>query len=54
MQHSLVDQGLTLLRVPVITLFVYLVVAAASGVVAGILPAKRAAELDVLAAIYAE
>jgi putative ABC transport system permease protein len=54
MQHSLVDQGLTLLRVPIVTLVVYLVVAAASGVVAGILPARRAADLDVLAAIYAE
>ena len=54
MQHSLVDQGLTLLRIPIVTLVVYLVVAAASGVVAGILPARRAADLDVLAAIYAE
>jgi putative ABC transport system permease protein len=54
MQHSLVDQGLTLLRIPLVTLAAYLVAAAASGVVAGILPARRAAELDVLAAIYAE
>ncbi len=51
MQHSLVDQGLTLLRVPVITLAIYLVVAAACGVVAGILPARRAADLDILGAI---
>jgi putative ABC transport system permease protein len=54
MQRSLVDQGLTLLRIPVSTLIAYLVVAGACGVVAGILPARRAAELDVLAAIYAE
>ncbi len=51
MQHSLVNQGFTLLRVPVTTLAVYLVVAAACGVVAGILPARRAADLDILAAI---
>jgi putative ABC transport system permease protein len=54
MQHSLVSQGLTLLRVPVATLAAYLVVAAACGVVAGILPAKRAAELDILSAISTE
>ena len=51
MQRSLVDQGLTLLRIPVTTLLVYLVVAGGCGVVAGILPARRAAELDVLAAM---
>lgn len=51
MQHSLVDQGLTLLRVPVVTLAIYLAVAAACGVVAGILPARRAADLDILGAI---
>ncbi|MGO9344312.1 MAG: FtsX-like permease family protein, partial [Acidimicrobiales bacterium] len=51
MQHSLVDQGLTLLRVPVATLAIYLAVAAACGVVAGILPARRAADLDILGAI---
>lgn len=54
MQHSLVDQGLTILRIPVSTLIAYLVAAGACGVVAGILPARRAAELDVLAAIYSE
>jgi putative ABC transport system permease protein len=51
MQHSLVDQGLDLLRVPVGTLAIYLVVAGACGVVAGILPARRAADLDILGAI---
>ena len=54
MQHSLVDQGLTLLRVPFATLAAYLLVAAACGVVAGIIPAKRAAELDILSAISTE
>ena len=51
MQHSLVNQGFTLLRVPVTTLAVYLVVAAACGVVAGILPARTSRGLDILAAI---
>ena len=51
LQHSLVDQGLTLFRVPIGTLAIYLVVAAACGVVAGIIPARRAADLDILGAI---
>jgi len=54
MQHSLVDQGFNQLRVPIPTLAAYLVVAAGCGVVAGILPAKRAAELDILQAIATE
>jgi putative ABC transport system permease protein len=54
MQHSLVNQGLNELRVPILTLVVYVVAAGVSGVVAGILPAKRAAELNVLAAISSE
>ncbi len=54
MQKSLVDQGLNNLQIPVVTLVVYLVGAGASGVLAGILPARRAADLDILAAIASE
>jgi len=54
MQHSLQDQGLNVLQFPLTTLVAYLVVAGAAGVVAGILPARRAADLDILAALAAE
>jgi putative ABC transport system permease protein len=54
MQYSLIDQGLDILQIPVATLVAYLVAAAASGVLAGILPARRAAALDILAAIATE
>ncbi|MFZ0665618.1 MAG: FtsX-like permease family protein [Acidimicrobiales bacterium] len=54
MQYSLIDQGLNQLRIPVPTLIAYLVVAGACGVIAGILPARRAAELDILDAISSE
>jgi putative ABC transport system permease protein len=54
MQYSLISQGLDDLRVPFVTLLGYIVAAGLCGVVAGILPAKRAAELDVLAAISTE
>jgi putative ABC transport system permease protein len=54
MQKSLVSQGLNNLQIPVVTLVVYLIAAGASGVLAGILPARRAADLDILAAIASE
>jgi putative ABC transport system permease protein len=54
LQHSLIDQGVTELRIPVVTLLVYLVVSALVGVVAAIFPARRAAKLDVLQAIAYE
>jgi putative ABC transport system permease protein len=54
MQKSLVSQGLNDLQIPVTTLVVYLVLAGASGIVAGILPARRAADLDILGAISSE
>jgi putative ABC transport system permease protein len=45
---------ITVIRVPWITLVVVIVVAALFGVLAGVLPARRAARLEVLRAIAAE
>jgi putative ABC transport system permease protein len=54
LQHSLIDQGITELRIPWPTLVVYVAIAALLGVVAAIFPARRAAKLDVLQAISYE
>jgi putative ABC transport system permease protein len=54
LQHSLIDQGITELKIPVGTLLVYVVFAALAGVLAAIPPARRAARLDVLQAIAYE
>jgi putative ABC transport system permease protein len=54
LSRSLIDEGITALRVPVGTLAVYLVIAAAVGVLAAIGPARRASRVDVLKAISAE
>lgn len=54
MQHSLYDQGLVQLRFPVPTLLAYVFGAGVCGIVAGIIPARRAADLDILGAIAAE
>ncbi|MEO6205103.1 MAG: FtsX-like permease family protein [Mycobacteriales bacterium] len=51
LQRALADEGITELRFPVVRLVTFVVVAAIAGVVAGILPARRAARLDVLAAV---
>ena len=51
LQRALADEGITELRFPVARLVTYVVLAAIAGVVAGILPARRAARLDVLAAV---
>lgn len=51
LQNALQDQGITELGKPVGTLLVYLVVAALAGVMAAVLPARRASKLDVLKAI---
>jgi putative ABC transport system permease protein len=45
------DQGITELSVPVAQLTGYVVAAGVFGVVAAMLPARRAARLDVLTAI---
>ncbi len=54
LQRAIADQGLDVLSVPVVQLVVFVVVAAAVGVLAALLPARRAARLDVLQAIGAE
>src|SRR5512139_3959423 len=54
LSRSLVDQGITSLKVPAGTLVVYLVVAAVVGVLAAIGPARRASRVDVLRAITVE
>lgn len=48
------DEGLTVFEVPVVQLIVIVVIAAIAGVAAAILPARRAARLDVLRAITTE
>ena len=54
LSRALADQGITALRVPVLTLVVYVVVAAAVGVLAAMGPARRASRVDVLHAITVE
>ena len=54
MVHALKKQGITALTIPGGQLVVYVVVAGVFGVIAAIWPARRAARLDVLAAIATE
>ncbi len=51
LQRALADDGITELRFPVARLALYVVIAGVAGVVAALLPARRAARLDVLAAV---
>jgi putative ABC transport system permease protein len=51
LSRALVDEGITTLSVPTTTLAVYLVIAAAVGVLAAVGPARRASKVDVLKAI---
>ncbi len=53
-QRSLASQGINVLRVPIVQLLIFLVIAALVGVLAAIWPARRAAKLDVLRAITTE
>jgi putative ABC transport system permease protein len=53
-QQALASQGLTELRIPGGQLVLYLVLAGLAGVLAAILPARRAARLNVLRAISYE
>jgi putative ABC transport system permease protein len=53
-QHVMVDDGLSVLDVPVLQLVGAAVIAAAVGVLAAISPSRRAARLDVLRAIATE
>ena len=54
LSRALVDEGITTIAVPTVTLAIYLVVAAAVGVLAAIGPARRASRVDVLRAITTE
>jgi len=51
LQRALADEGITELRFPLVRLGLFVVVAAVVGVLAAVLPARRAARLDVLRAI---
>ena len=51
LMHALRDEGLEVIDVPVGQLAMFLVVSLVVGVLAAVLPARRAARLDVLAAI---
>ena len=54
LQQSLSDLGITELSVPIVQLVIFMLVAALIGVVAAILPARRAAKLNVLDSISYE
>jgi putative ABC transport system permease protein len=54
LQRAIADQGLDVLSVPYVSLGVFVVLAAIVGVLAALLPARRAARLDVLRAITTE
>jgi putative ABC transport system permease protein len=51
---ALASQGIEVLVIPVPRLLVYVAVAAVAGVVAAVLPARRAARLDILQAVTTE
>ena len=54
LQRAVADEGLDILRIPWVSFIVFLVAAAIVGVLAGALPARRAAKLNVLDAITTE
>jgi putative ABC transport system permease protein len=54
MQQALASQGITKLTIPPVQLLVYVVLAGLAGVLAAVLPARRAAKLNVLDAISYE
>ena len=54
LSRALVEEGITELEVPVVTLAGYLVIAAAVGVLAAVGPARRASKVDFLKAMTAE
>jgi putative ABC transport system permease protein len=51
---ALHDQGVTLFRVPVLTILLVVVLAALAGALAAVPPSRRAAKLDVLRAVVTE
>jgi putative ABC transport system permease protein len=54
LSRSLVDSGVSTVRVPFLTLAAYMLVAAGVGVLAAIGPARRASRVDVLQAVTVE
>lgn len=54
LQHVLIDQGLTILSIPWARLVVFLAVSVVVGVLAAVVPARRAAKLNMLDAISSE
>ncbi len=54
LQHSLVDQGIDVLAIPWGQLALFVLVAAAVGVLAALWPGRRAARVDILRAIASE
>ncbi|MGH3589136.1 MAG: FtsX-like permease family protein, partial [Pseudonocardia sp.] len=54
LQRAIADQGIDVLSIPWLQLAVFVVLAGVVGVLAAVLPARRAARLDVLRAIYTE
>jgi putative ABC transport system permease protein len=54
LQRSVADQGVTVFALPLVRLLVFVVLAGVVGVLAAVLPARRAARLNVLRAIGTE
>jgi putative ABC transport system permease protein len=54
LQRAIADQGIDVLAIPWARLVTFVALAAVAGVLAAVLPARRAARLDVLRAIGAE
>jgi putative ABC transport system permease protein len=54
LQRAIADQGIDVLAIPWVRLIAFVLVAAAVGVLAAVIPARRAARLDVLRAISTE
>ena len=54
LQRAVADQGIQVLSIPVLSLGVFVLLAALVGVLAAVLPARRAARLDVLRAVTTE
>ncbi|MGH3507988.1 MAG: ABC transporter permease, partial [Nocardioidaceae bacterium] len=54
LQRAIADEGVDVLSIPWLQLTIFVLIAALVGVLAAVLPARRAARLDVLRAIYTE
>ena len=54
LQRAIADQGVEVLSIPWVSVVIFFVFAAVAGVLAAVVPARRAARLDVLKAIGAE